>query len=68
MNIVPVVFYCLILLGHILLLFPGFIEGLVKEAGNLSILLDLFADFSGLQINCAKSGFLGFRQSQVEEI
>ena len=44
-----------------------FILGSVEEARNLSTLLDLFADFSGLQINQAKSVFLGFGQSQEED-
>ena len=35
----------------------SFIEGLVEEARNWSILLDLFGDFLGLQINCVKSTF-----------
>ena len=37
-----------------------FIEELVEEARNLSTQLDLFTDFSGPQINRAKSVFLGF--------
>ena len=37
-----------------------FIEDLVEEARNLSTLLDMFMNFSGLQINCTKSAFQGF--------
>ena len=37
-----------------------FIEELVEEARNLSTQLDLFTDFSGPQINHAKSAFLSF--------
>ena len=43
-------------------------EGSAEEARNLTILLYLFADFSGLQINHAKSIFLGFGPSQVKGI
>ena len=45
-----------------------FIEGLVDEARNLSILLDLFVNFSGLQINHTKSAFVGFGQTHNEGI
>ena len=38
-----------------------FIEGSMEEARNLSTQQDLFADRSGLQINRAKSVFIGFR-------
>ena len=44
-----------------------FIEGSVEEVGNLSILVDLLANFSDLQINRAKLAFLRFNHSQVEE-
>ena len=37
-----------------------FIEGSMEEARNLSIVLDLFADFLGVQINRTKLAFLGF--------
>ena len=48
---------------------PHFLyEGLVEEAKNLSILLDLFSDFLGLQINRIKLAFLGFRLTQEEEL
>ena len=43
-----------------------FIEGSVEEAKNLSTLLDLFADFWGLQINRAKSAFVGFSLAEEE--
>ena len=39
----------------------------MEVAKALSILLDLFADFSGLQINRAKSVFVGFGLSPAEE-
>ena len=45
-----------------------FIEGLVEEARNLSTLVDLLMDFSGLLINCVKSAFLGFGLAQEEEL
>ena len=45
-----------------------FIKGSMEEARNLSTLLDLFTDLSGLQINCNKSAFLGFGQTQDEEM
>ena len=45
-----------------------FTEGLVDEVRNLSILLDLFVDFLGLQINHIKSAFLGFKLTQQEEL
>ena len=41
-----------------------FYESFSKEARNLSILLDQFVDFSGLQINQAKSPFVGFDLTQ----
>ena len=37
-----------------------YIENSVEGARNLSILLDLFTDFSGLQINHTKSTLIGF--------
>ena len=37
-----------------------FMEGLVEEARNLSRLMDLFAEFLGLQINTANSAFVSF--------
>ena len=40
-----------------------FIEGSVEEARNLSTLLDLFMDFSGLQINRAKINFGEFQSN-----
>ena len=43
-----------------------FMEISVEEAINLSILLDLFVEFSSLQINQAKFYFLGFRILQEE--
>ena len=45
-----------------------FIQGLAEEARNLSTLLDLFSDFSGVQINHMKSAFLGFGLIQDEEL
>ena len=45
-----------------------FIEGSIEEARNLSILLDLCTDFSGLQINCTKLGFSGFGLTHNEEM
>ena len=44
-----------------------FMEGSVEEAKNLSALLDVFADCSGLRLNREKSEFTGFRLSQDEE-
>ena len=44
-----------------------FIECSVEEARNLSTVLDLFVVFSGLQIDCTKSTFLGFGQTLDEE-
>jgi len=41
-------------------------EGSVEEAKNLSMLLDIFANVSGLQINRAKSVFVGFGLSSEE--
>ena len=43
-----------------------FIEGLMEEARNLYALLELFADFSELQINCAKSALVGFGLTHEE--
>ena len=43
-----------------------FMVGSVEKARNLSTILDLFADFSGLQINRAKSTFVGFGVTQDE--
>ena len=45
-----------------------FNEGSVEEARNLSTLLDLFVDFSGLQINCSQSVFFGFSLPQEEKL
>ena len=45
-----------------------FIEGSREEARNLSTLMDLFANFSGLQINWAKSTFVGFGLTQEESL
>ena len=45
-----------------------FTEGFVEEARHLSTILDLFADFSGLQINRAKSDFVGFGLTQEESL
>ena len=44
-----------------------FMEGSVKEAKNLSALLDVFADCSGLRLNREKSEFTGFGLSHDEE-
>ena len=44
-----------------------FMEGGVEEAKNLSPLLDVFADCSGLRINREKSEFIGFGMSREEE-
>ena len=38
----------------------------MEEARNLSSLLDLFADFSSLQINRVKSAFVGFGLTHEE--
>ena len=43
------------------------IAGSMEEARNLSMLLDLFTDLSGLQINRAKLVFIGFGQPCEEE-
>ena len=40
----------------------------MEEARNLSTILDLFADFSGLQINRAKSAFVGFELTHEESL
>ena len=45
-----------------------FIEGSVEEAKNLSSLLNVFADCSGLHINRAKSEFVTFGLSREEEL
>ena len=45
-----------------------FIQGSVEEARDLSIFLDLFADFSGLLINRTKSAFLVFGLTREEEL
>ena len=42
-------------------------EGSMEEAKNLSALLDVFADCSGLRLNREKSEFTGFGLSQDEE-
>ena len=42
------------------------IKGSVEEEKNLSTLLLLFVDFSGLQLSCAKSAFVGLGLSQEE--
>ena len=39
----------------------------MEEAKNLSALLDVFADCSGLRLNREKSEFMGFVLSQDEE-
>ena len=39
----------------------------MEESRKLSMLLNLFADCLGLQINYAKSAFVGFGLSQEEE-
>ena len=44
------------------------LKGLVAEAENLSTLLNLFADYPSLQINCAKSTFVNFGLPQEEEL
>ena len=44
-----------------------FMEGSVEEAKNLSALLDVFANCSGLRLNREKSEFTGFGLSQDEE-
>ena len=44
-----------------------FSKGSRDEAKNISTLLDLFTNFSSLQINGAKQAFVGFRLSQEEE-
>ena len=44
-----------------------FMEGAVEEAKNLSTLMDVFADCSGLRINRANSEFIGFGMSRDEE-
>ena len=38
----------------------------MEEARNLSTLLNLFANFSGLQVNCAKLALVGFGQTHEE--
>ena len=43
------------------------IEGFM-EARKLPILLNFFVDLLGLQINCAKSTFVGFDQTQDKGI
>ena len=40
----------------------------MEEARNLSTILDLFADFFGLQINRAKSAFVGFELTHEESL
>ena len=45
-----------------------FMEGSVEEARNLSTILDLFTNFSSLQIYCAKSAFVGFELTQEESL
>ena len=45
-----------------------FMEGSVEEARNLSTLLDLFADFSSLQINQVESAFVKFGLTQEESL
>ena len=42
--------------------------GSVEEAKNLSTLLDLLVDLSGLQINRAKLAFMGFGLTQEESL
>ena len=53
--------------GNTLVTIYFLMEGSVEEARNLSTLLDLFTDFSGLQINHTKSAFAGFGLAQEEE-
>ena len=43
-----------------------FMEGSLEKARNLYTLLDIFADFSGLQRNRVKSAFVGFGLTQEE--
>ena len=43
-----------------------FMEGSMEEAKNLSTLLDLFADVSGLQINHSKLAFMDFGLTHEE--
>ena len=40
----------------------------VEEARNLFALMDLFVDFSDLQINHVKSAFVGFGLPQEKEL
>ena len=40
----------------------------MEEAKNLSTLLDLFADSTGIQINHAKSAFVEFKLDPEEEL
>ena len=44
-----------------------FIEGVTQEAKMLSILLNLFVDFSRLQLNHTKSSLIKFGLTRVEE-
>ena len=57
--------------GYPLLLYKDnttfFMEGSVEEARDLSTLLDLFPDFASLQINWAKSAFVGFGLTQEDK-
>ena len=43
-----------------------FIQGSWAAAHTLSTMMDIFSDFSGLQLNRAKSSFIGFGLSQEE--
>ena len=43
-----------------------FMEGSVEAAEKVSALLDMFSDFSGLNLNRAKSTFIGFEMSAEE--
>ena len=43
-----------------------FIQGSTTAAQTLSIMMDIFSDFSGLQLNRAKSIFVGFGLSEEE--
>ena len=43
-----------------------FIQGSMTAAQTLSIMMDIFSDFSGLRLNRAKSTFVGFGLSEEE--
>ena len=44
-----------------------FIEDSVEEARNMSTVLDLFTDYSGIRINWVKSALISFKLSWEEE-